>query len=614
MSEIYIYIRLSEGEKKISLREFEKLAKQGEIHPSTEVKFPLVTNEKWIPARELELFSGLYSPELITFARYFRIQKFPSLTFAIVLINIFIYYFILPYEHSLTINVLANYGAKVDPYITELGEWYRLFTANFLHRDAFHLVFNMFFLFNICGVLENIYRPIDFLFIIITAALSTTLTSMIMDEVVSFGASGIVLGAFGAAAVFGFKYDPYLPMKYRRYFMGAVIPYALFILYLGLLSNEVDNWGHVGGLLAGIFGASICRAKLLLPSRPETKLLSSFKYGVLLLSLLVPLSGQWIITYISPRLHEYHDHSIGLEFSHPHGWERLDDFLGFTTLGNGFDMAVAWGVSENDEPASSFPLLWKLVNKELRPRIKMELISDLRLGIAKPYNIDGIAGYTLPLEFLYSEKPFYIHAYLWNRGELSYAFYFIMNTSKEKKYAPMLNTILQSIHHTEPTFLTKARKHIQDETDNPASLLKYARANHRLGNVSEALKYYQLAQSQDNQSSKILYYQGKLIYDYLPNEIEKGLSLSQQALEMASPKQPQYYLLFANLLYRAGKKEEAISFLQKILNETGNPIFSDKIDELVHNGLNQEKTDPYDFIPTREEPAGSSIIVPGERL
>ena len=71
------------------------------------------------------------------------------------------------------------------------------------------------------------------------------------NPAVSCGASGLVFGVWGAVAVFGVRYRRYLPDRYRRYFLGSVVPYSVFALYFGLAVPGVDNWAHAGGFLGG---------------------------------------------------------------------------------------------------------------------------------------------------------------------------------------------------------------------------------------------------------------------------------------------------------------------------------------------------------------------------
>ncbi len=139
------------------------------------VRLPVLTGERWVDARELELFRRLYAPARIHFTRSFSLGSFPVVTTLLCLAQIFIYFKIAGAQRILPLDPLIAAGAKVQPNILELGETWRLLTANVLHRDVLHLLFNMFFLFNVGGTIENAYRLQDYLLILIASAIATTL-------------------------------------------------------------------------------------------------------------------------------------------------------------------------------------------------------------------------------------------------------------------------------------------------------------------------------------------------------------------------------------------------------------------------------------------------------
>ena len=82
---------------------------------------------------------------------------------------------------------LLIYGAKATPLILDRGETWRLFAANLLHKDALHLAFNAFALWNVGGALERAVRPADYLALLIFTALGTTLVSAIGADSISLG-------------------------------------------------------------------------------------------------------------------------------------------------------------------------------------------------------------------------------------------------------------------------------------------------------------------------------------------------------------------------------------------------------------------------------------------
>src|SRR5438128_2613707 len=144
---------------------------------------------------------------------------------------------------------LLLYGAKATPLILDRGDTWRLFAANLLHKDALHLAFNAFALWNVGGALERAVRPADYVALLILTALGTTLASALGSDSISLGASGMAFGALGASATFGWRRG--VSGSLRSYFGVRIVPWLLALFAAGLGSAGVDNWGHGGGLAVG---------------------------------------------------------------------------------------------------------------------------------------------------------------------------------------------------------------------------------------------------------------------------------------------------------------------------------------------------------------------------
>src|SRR2546430_124494 len=106
---------------------------------------------------------------------------------------------------SLSVSGLLAYGAKATPLILDRGETWRLLSANLLHKDALHLAFNAFAIWNVGGALERAIRPADYLALLIFTALGTTVASAVRSDSISLLAQAIALGVLGAAAALGSK-------------------------------------------------------------------------------------------------------------------------------------------------------------------------------------------------------------------------------------------------------------------------------------------------------------------------------------------------------------------------------------------------------------------------
>jgi len=153
-------------------------------------------------------------------------------------------------KEGLALPALLLYGAKATPLILDRGETWRLLAANFLHKDFLHFAFNAFAIWNVGGALERAVRPADYLALLIYTSLGTTLVSALGADSISLGASGIAFGLLGASAAFGWRRG--VRGQLRSYFGLRIVPWMLALFAAGVGSSGVDNWGHAGGLVAGI--------------------------------------------------------------------------------------------------------------------------------------------------------------------------------------------------------------------------------------------------------------------------------------------------------------------------------------------------------------------------
>ncbi len=312
-----ITLRTEVGDEHLDLVEFEARARRGEISPQSLVRLPAVTGERFVRACELEFYNALHEPRQAHFARSFSLVRFPWMTSAIIFFNLAAFFYTAD-GGVLEIDDMVRFGAKVGPLITDLGEVWRLLTANFLHRNALHLGLNMFVLFNVGGALENTYRTLDYLWLLVFSGLATTAASLFFSDAVSLGASGMVYGCLGGVVVFGIKYRSLLPDRYRRIMAEAAIPTVLGLLLIGFTSRGVDNWAHLGGLLAGLLTGAFMRPKLLLGPGPKWgPALRAIPSGAVLVFLIF---GQSLLGDSVPVLKRETDDEFGISVWVPRDW------------------------------------------------------------------------------------------------------------------------------------------------------------------------------------------------------------------------------------------------------------------------------------------------------
>ncbi len=157
-------------------------------------------------------------------------------------------------ENNALATVLITYGAKDNSLILQ-GQYWRFVTPIFLHVNLLHVGLNM-LNFVVLGVfLERLFGHMRFLLIyLITGIISIMASCMFMPQDISVGASGAIFGLVGAYSVFvlvhrhAFRNGGALALLWLVFIIGLNLGIGVFIA-------NVDNYAHVGGLLAGfLFG------------------------------------------------------------------------------------------------------------------------------------------------------------------------------------------------------------------------------------------------------------------------------------------------------------------------------------------------------------------------
>jgi rhomboid protease GluP len=142
-------------------------------------------------------------------------------------------------------------GANYRPAIED-GHVWRFFTSMFLHINLPHLVANSVALLIVGLKTERIYGHSNFIGIYIMAGLFGGLTGFVFgNSQISAGASGAIFGLIGANLVYFYKYQKRLGEFGKNnlsYTIGILIANILY----GLFQPNIDNWAHIGGLIAGI--------------------------------------------------------------------------------------------------------------------------------------------------------------------------------------------------------------------------------------------------------------------------------------------------------------------------------------------------------------------------
>jgi rhomboid protease GluP len=152
-----------------------------------------------------------------------------------------------------SIETLVGFGGLSRELVLS-GDWYRLFTAPFLHGSAVHLGMNAFALWIAGRTLERLVGHTWFAGIYAVGALAGSIGSLELNPqgVIGVGASGAIMGLFAAMLVISMRF-PAGP------FRSALRSNAIYVLIPSLLplanalhtETKVDYAAHAGGAAGG---------------------------------------------------------------------------------------------------------------------------------------------------------------------------------------------------------------------------------------------------------------------------------------------------------------------------------------------------------------------------
>jgi rhomboid protease GluP len=144
----------------------------------------------------------------------------------------------------------VQWGALYTPDIAVNHEYWRLFTAMFLHANLLHILFNMWALYIAGSYFEVLAGRAKYLLIYFISGFAGNILAYAVGprNGLEVGASTAIFGLFGALFVYSLhNRNTVAGMALRS--MGFVIAINLFLTFT---ISGISWQGHVGGLLGGI--------------------------------------------------------------------------------------------------------------------------------------------------------------------------------------------------------------------------------------------------------------------------------------------------------------------------------------------------------------------------
>jgi rhomboid protease GluP len=181
--------------------------------------------------------------------RYENPAKRPVFTYIILVLTILTYIAQQLSTRIVGFDVPATFGAKVNELIIQ-GEIWRLVTPMVLHASLLHIGFNMYALVVFGHRLERVYGHTRFLLLYFLAGITGNLFSFYLTPGVSIGASTAVFGLLAAEGIFIYTNRRFFPNA--TYALREIILILVFNIFIGFSTPQIDNWGHMGGLIGGL--------------------------------------------------------------------------------------------------------------------------------------------------------------------------------------------------------------------------------------------------------------------------------------------------------------------------------------------------------------------------
>jgi membrane associated rhomboid family serine protease/tetratricopeptide (TPR) repeat protein len=191
--------------------------------------------------------SGSNPPTQYPGRRYYPVIA----TYVILGVNVVIFILMTLAGGSKSVQVLLDFGASYGPFF-RAGQYWRLVMPMFLHIGLAHLATNMFGLVLLGCFLEPLYGYGRFSLLYVVSGMAGSFLSMQASSHIAAGASGAIFGIAGAMLVTGFLHPQAVPRRWKNVFGIGILLVIVTNLAFGRFIKHIDNWAHLGGLLAGI--------------------------------------------------------------------------------------------------------------------------------------------------------------------------------------------------------------------------------------------------------------------------------------------------------------------------------------------------------------------------
>ncbi len=158
---------------------------------------------------------------------------------------------------------LAMHGGMVSDWVTRDHEFYRIFTAMFMHAGFSHIMGNMVVLFFTGNTLERMVGKWRYMAIYLGSGIVGNIVSIFYYSMIGegtsvcIGASGAIFGVMGALIVILILNRG----KVENLTLTRLLIYLVLNIYIGFTSTGISLSAHLGGLAGGFLLALLLYRK-----------------------------------------------------------------------------------------------------------------------------------------------------------------------------------------------------------------------------------------------------------------------------------------------------------------------------------------------------------------
>jgi len=190
-----------------------------------------------------------------------RMTGGPFVTYSLIAVNVVVWLFGLLVAPNALLrgSPLAGIGGLYGPAVAA-GEWWRLFTAGFLHSGILHLGLNMAVLYMLGPSLERALGRAAYITLYMAGLTASSLGALLLTpSSFTVGASGAIFALMGAI-IMGQRASGIDPRR------SGIIGWVVINLVFSFVVPGISIGGHLGGLAGGIVAGGILFHRSLRPA------------------------------------------------------------------------------------------------------------------------------------------------------------------------------------------------------------------------------------------------------------------------------------------------------------------------------------------------------------